>query len=318
MCWFKLLALQIFKPTIVHLNDNFFFSGNQSNTMSYFVFSIEPDPDTTTSSLYEDSDASVPHSPTSESNISFRNTPSQSHPPLRVAKSAEMLTPSSRRRFFFSPLNDTSESDKNSKNRENVRIDSQERPKFHLVIEGEGNPPVGQRTPRNSRSQKTKLHRDSSDPDFTHRPHSVHVERPHSELYTTTPQNLAIPSPNYMRQYNSPVLDSQSNTSLHSPVRSDSFGHAGIPRSSSSSGLTCAGSSSPRITSSAQRPLDIRRTERPPSSGANDGWRQWKNISSDKPNEGFEQETLVWFSVRFDNFGTKWANSWDFGTFCPP
>ena len=219
-----------------------------------------------------------------------------SHPPLRVAKSAEMLTPCSRRRFFFSPLNDA-ESAKNSKNREHVRKDSQERPKFHLVIDGEEGPPVGQRTPRNTRSQKTKLHRDSSDPYFTQRPHSVHVERPHSELYTSAPQNLAIPSPNYMRQYNSPVLDSQSNTSLHNPVRSDSFGHSGIPRSPSSSGLTRAGSSSPRITSSAQRPLDIRRTERPTSSGANDvqsdGWRQWKNLASDKSNEGFEQETLV-------------------------
>lgn len=247
--------------------------------------------------MCEDSDISIPHSPVSETNISFKNSQSQAHPPLRGAKSAEMLTPSSRRRFFFSPLSDTSESDKNHKNRESVRSDSQERPKFHLVIEGDPSPPPGQRTPKSSRSQKTKIHRDNSDPDFAHRPRSVHVERPHSELYTNTPQNLAIPAPNYMRQYNSPVPDSQSNTSLHSPLRSDSFGHSGIPRSASNSGLSRAGSSSPRMTSSAQRPLDIRRIEKTPSDGANDwqtdGWRQWKNISSDKPNEGFEQETLV-------------------------
>ena len=259
----------------------------------FLFFSIEPDPDTTTSSLYEDSDASLPHSPVSESHITFKNTPSQSHPPLRVAKSAEMLTPSSRRRFFFSPFGDTSESDKNS---ENVQRNSQERPKFHLVIEGEAGTPAGQRTPRSTRSQKSKLHRDSSDPDFSHRPHSVHVERPHSELYTTA-QSLAIPSPNYMRQYDIAGTDSQSNTSLHSPVRSDSVGHSGLHRSASNSGLPRAGSSSPRITSSAQRPLDIRRTDRTPPSGSNDwqndGWRQWKDISSDKPIEGFEQETLV-------------------------
>ena len=262
---------------------------------SVFFYSIEPDPDTTTSSLYEDSDTSIPHSPVSESNIQFKNTPSQSHPPLRVAKSAELLTPSSRRRFFFSPLSDA-ESDKNSKNHGNVREDSQERPKFHLVIEGEPSPPSGQLTPRTARSQKSKLHRDSSDPDFTHRPRSVHLERPHSELYTT-PQCLAIPSPSYARQFNSPVTDTQSNTSLQNPVRSDTFGHSGIPRSASNTALSRSGSSSPRMTSSAQRPLDIRRMERTPPAGSNewqtDGWQQWKTVSADKPNEGFEQETLV-------------------------
>ena len=260
-----------------------------------FYFSIEPDPDTTTSSLYEDSDASVPHSPVSESNIQFRNTPSQSHPPLRVAKSAELLTPSSRRRFFFSPLNDA-ESERNSKNHANVRTESQERPKFHLVIEGSPSPPTGQRTPRVTRSQKSKLHRDNSNPDFTQRPHSVHFERPHSELYTT-PQSLAIPSPNYVRQFNSPEIESQSNTSLQNPVQSDSFGHPGITRSASNTGLSRAGSSSPRMTSSAQRPLDIRRVERATPVGSSewqtDGWRQWQSVSPDKPGEGFEQETLV-------------------------
>ncbi|KAL4230990.1 Rho GTPase-activating protein 6 [Mactra antiquata] len=226
---------------------------------------IEPDPDTS-SSLFEESDVSMPHSPVSDSNLST-NTGMQTQAPLRVARSAEILTPVARRKFFYSPEGE-------SERRKSDVNNPMNRPKFHLVIDNSPSPPEVHKTPRMTRTQRNTMTRDHSSPDLSSRPHSIHIERPHSELYSS-PKTLSIPTPDYSRQY--------SDNSRASPSRSESVygGHR-------------AGSTSPRVTSSIQRPLNFNRTT---PEGENEWqknrWRQWDNVTSQKPNEGFEQETLV-------------------------
>lgn len=208
---------------------------------------------------------SLPHSPSSETNLPS-NQGLQAHPPLRIARSAEILTPVARRKFFYSPEGE-------SERRKSDVNNPMNRPKFHLVIDNSPSPPEVNKSPRMSRTQRNTLSRDHSSPDLT-RPHSIHIERPHSELYTT-PKTLSIPTPDYARQY--------SNNSRASPSRSEGL-YSG----------NRAGSTSPRVTSSIQRPLNFNRaTPEGENEWQKNRWRQWDDVTSQKPNDGFEQETLV-------------------------
>lgn len=239
---------------------------------------IDADPDTS-SSLYDDSDASMPHSPVSESNLHMKDSSGQqSNPTLRCAKSAEILTPVARRKFFYS-----SPEEENERHRRKSDVNNpMERPKFHLVIENSPSPPEVNKTQQSSRTTRNKMSRDNSSPDLTSRPHSIHIERPHSELYCS-PKTLSIPAPDYMRQ----ISDSRSSSTLNNPSsRSESFNR-------SNSGGSRAASSSPRVTSSIQRPLNFNRgAPEVENEWQKNRWRQWDNVS-EKPVEGYEQETLV-------------------------
>ncbi|XP_053398981.1 rho GTPase-activating protein 6-like isoform X2 [Mercenaria mercenaria] len=242
---------------------------------------IDPDPDTS-SSLYDDSDASLPHSPVSENNLNIKDSSGlQSTPTLRVARSAEILTPVARRKFFYSSPEEESV---NHRRKSDVN-NPMERPKFHLVIENSPSPPEVTKTPLSSRTTRNKMSRENSSPDLSSRPHSIHGERPHSELYST-PKTLSIPPPNYMRLQTAEPCRSNSSFS-NPPSRSESF------TGSNYSGSR-AGSSSPRVTSSIQRPLNFNRgTPEVENEWQKNRWRQWDNMASEKPVEGYEQETLV-------------------------
>lgn len=243
-------------------------------------YRIDPDPDTS-SSLYDDSDASLPHSPVSESNLQMRDPSGlQSNPTLRVARSAEILTPVARRKFFYSPPEE-----ENDKHRRKSDVNNpMERPKFHLVIENSPSPPEVKKTPQVSRTTRNKMTRDNSSPDLSSRPHSIHIERPHSELYST-PKTLTIPAPDYMRQHSDSGRSSSSCN--NPPSRSESLNRSNY-------GGSRAGSSSPRVTSSIQRPLNFNRgAPEVENEWQKNRWRQWDNVTSEKPVEGYEQETLV-------------------------
>ena len=204
------------------------------------------------------------------------------HQPLRETKSAEVLTPCSKRRFFYSSSQEEPrKADWHSRGSDVMH--PEERPSFHLVIEDIPSTPETRRTPRMSRSQRVKNSPDPSDSEVFSRPHSIHVERPHSELYST-PKTLSIPTPDYMMYYPS-ANSSRSGSSRESPVRSDSFLRSSYnpPRS---------GSSSPRVTSSIQRPLNFNRTPEGENEWQKDRWRHWDSISGDGQNE-YSQETLV-------------------------
>ncbi|WAQ98469.1 hypothetical protein MAR_022842 [Mya arenaria] len=85
---------------------------------------IEVDPDTSSS-----------YSPISESNMQFRSTGNLSATPLRVARSAEVLTPAARRNFFYDDgRQDNSDNNSNLRRKSEVNNALEERPKFHLVI----------------------------------------------------------------------------------------------------------------------------------------------------------------------------------------
>lgn len=243
-------------------------------------FRIEHDADTS-SSLYDDSDASLPQSPVSESNLNVRhNSALQSNPTLRVARSAEILTPVARRKFFYSPP----EGEPGNRRRTSDVTNPMERPKFHLIIDNSPSPPEVNKTPRTSRTQRNKMSRDNTSPDFTSRPHSIHIERPHSELYCT-PKTLSIPAAGYLRQHSDSGRSIASLT--NPPSRSESFNHSNV-------GGNRAASSSPRVTSSIQRPLNFNRgTPEVENEWQKIRWRQWDTMSSEKPVEAFEQETLV-------------------------
>ncbi|WAQ98468.1 RHG06-like protein [Mya arenaria] len=241
---------------------------------------IEVDPDTS-SSYYDDSDASLPHSPISESNMQFRSTGNLSAMPLRVARSAEILTPTARRKFFYNDGRpDNSDNNGSIRRKSEVNNALEERPKFHLVIENSPSPPEVQKNPRVSRTERQGMTRDNSSPELYRRPHSMHLERPHSELYCT-PKTLSIPTPDYART-NSDPYKSTSNS------RSDSL----TPERVTSSRAV---STSPRVTSSIQRPLNFNRaTPEGENEWQKNRWRQWDNMTSHSPGDGnFEQETLV-------------------------
>lgn len=234
-------------------------------------FRIDADPDTS-SSFYDDSDASLPQSPVSDNNLRHSEALAP-YTPLRVARSAEILTPTTRRKFFY---HDNKDSEKTR------RKSDLERPQFHLVIENSPSPPEVRKTPRITRGggERQTLPRENSSPEiFTTRPHSVHMERPHSEIYTTA-KSLTIPSPDFMRLCSDSY---RSNSSLNTPSsRSDSFSRE---RKSTST---------PRVTSSIQRPLNFNRsTPEGENEWQKDRWRQWDNVTSQKPGDVFEQETLV-------------------------
>lgn len=241
---------------------------------SLCCFRIEPDPDTT-SSLFDDSDVSLPQSPVSDNNLQTRHLDTLApYTPLRVARSAEVLTPTARRKFFY-PENKGSEKTR--------RKSDLERPQFHLVIENSPSPPEVRKTPRMSRSDRQTLPRENSSPEiYITRPHSVHMERPHSEIYTTA-NTLPIPSPDFMRLCSESY---RSNSSLNThPSRSDSFSRDQERKPTSS----------PRVTSSIQRPLNFNRaTPEGENEWQKDRWRQWDNVTSQKGGDVFEQETLVW------------------------
>jgi len=156
-----------------------------------------------------------------------------------------------------------------------------ERPQFHLVIENSPSPPEVRKTPRISRSERQTLPRENSSPEiYITRPHSMHMERPHSEIYTTA-KTLTIPSADFMRLCSESY---RSNSSLNTPsTRSDSFSR---DRKSTSS---------PRVTSSIQRPLNFNRaTPEGENEWQKDRWRQWDTVTAQqKTADGYEQETLV-------------------------
>lgn len=193
--------------------------------------------------------------------------------PLRVARSAEVLTPTARRKFFYSDSNKDSEKSR--------RKSDLERPQFHLVIESSPSPPEVRKNPRMSRGEPKTLSRENSSPEICiTRPHSMHVERPHSEIYST-PKTLTIPSPDFMRLCSDSY---RSNTSLNTHPRSDISSRERDRKSTSS----------PRVTSSIQRPLNFNRaTPEGENEWQKDRWRQWDSVTSQKPGEVFEQETLV-------------------------
>jgi len=206
--------------------------------------------------------------------MQLRNSGSLSGAPLRVARSAEVLTPTARRKFFYDGGHRDSCDKSSSLRRKSETNCSGERPKFHLVIENSPSPPEVHKTPRMSRTERP-LTRDHSSPELcSARPHSMYMERPHSEMYCT-PRTLSIPAPDYMRQTSDP------NTS-----RGSSPGSRTASRT---------GSTSPRMMSSIQRPLNFNRaTPEGENEWQKDRWRHWDTVTSQKPSEGtFEQETLV-------------------------
>lgn len=156
-----------------------------------------------------------------------------------------------------------------------------ERPQFHLVIENSPSPPEVRKNPRMTRGgERQTLPRENSSPEIIiTRPHSVHMERPHSEIYTTA-KTLTIPSADFMKLCSDSY---RSNNSLNSQAsRSDS-----LPRERKSN-------TTPRVTSSIQRPLNFNRaTPECENEWNKDRWRQWDNVTSQKPGDVFEQETLV-------------------------
>lgn len=242
---------------------------------------FEHDADTS-SSVYDESDASLPHSPVSESNLQMRHSSAlQSNPSLRVARSAEILTPVARRKFFYTPSEGGGSS---TRRRTSDVTNPMERPKFHLVIDNSPSPPEVNKTPRISRTPRNKMSRDNTSPDVSSRPHSIHIERPHSELYCT-PRTLSIPAAGYMRQHSDSGRSISSLT--NPPSRSESFNHPSF-------GGNRAASTSPRVTSSIQRPLDFNRgTPEVENEWQKNRWRQWDTMASEKHVEAFEQETLV-------------------------
>ncbi|KAH3841932.1 rho GTPase-activating protein 6-like isoform X2 [Dreissena polymorpha] len=223
--------------------------------------------------VYDDSDVSLPHSPVSETNLHFRDVAALSTGPLRVARSAEFLTPTVNRKFVFNNDAEHDEAPARRKSDINSVLPVTDRPKFHLVIENTPSPPEVKRPQRHSRAELSATPRDlSSQEKFSARPHSFHEERPHSELYWK-PKTLSIPSPTYMRQ-------NSDNPRVVVPLNS---------------ALSRAAPKSPRVTSSIQRPLNFSRsTPEVENEWQKDRWRQWDNMASERPKEAtYEQETLV-------------------------
>lgn len=240
------------------------------------------DQDTTASSLFEDSDTqSLQYCPTSEMDLSrLEGHNNQTHLQLRPSRSAENLTPRTRRKLFFS----NSESYKPTSNQ---NAGKHERPTFILHVERSPSPRPT-RTPSGTRPPKVKISRESSSPDLSRRPLSEYKDRPKSFS-----QCLAIPQQVYGRQNSGSNDSSYMMTSpANSPSSSsDCSGNWGLPTPPNS------GKNSPRnsrkITSSQQRPLDLRTSTEESSDWQKERWRQWEMLASGKPDESYEQETLV-------------------------
>ncbi|KAL3880054.1 hypothetical protein ACJMK2_032325 [Sinanodonta woodiana] len=264
-------------------------------------YGIEPDPDTTSSSVFDEADtSSLPHYTSSD--VDVRNFGSSLQPPLRVAKSAEVLTPNTTRRNFFSNQNN---SDKYKRDNSVVIGD---RPKFHLRNDHSPSPPViaqSLNTPRVIVSREK-----SNSPEVNLRSHSMRNdnERPVSASYV---DNLAIPNPYYSRQNSIPNVNTNPVSKTQEALRpSHSTGQMSILNSTPSLHPSSLGTSvtnmhrsstSPRmtkkITSSRQRPLEMNDTEHGAPVGSpqwqKEKWRHWESIAADNPADSYDQETLV-------------------------
>lgn len=246
-----------------------------------FIYRIEPDPDTTSSSIFEDSDtASLPHSPCSEGDITASTARNSAlHPPLRGTHSEDIMTPKTRRRFFFS----ASDSDK-IKNKTDNNNTEKERPKFR--IRTDRSPSPGNRS--NLRPPKVKISSDNSSPENSvRRARSEYLDRPRSENYSNS---LAIPKPNYVRQNSATSFGSHANTSSSdSVIEPTGSGQYLLP--SPISGENSPISSKSRVSPSLRRPLGVRSNAYP--GWERERWRQWELIAAEGGEEGFEKETLV-------------------------
>lgn len=264
---------------------------------SLFV-SVEADPDTTSSSLFDDTE-SLPHSPCSDADP---HTTSQrlpgGHSPLRTSQSAEAMTPRTRRRFFFS-------------NHDNDKINSEnaERDRRRFKLRFDRSPsPLPQRTSKvatSTRPPKVKVSDSSSPEVILRRPRSEYVERPsqlerpHSENFSNC---LAIPKPDYARQNSSSSIGSCINTSStnDSPVGSDTSSQWLLPTPPASG--TNSPKSCRKVSSSQQRPLGMLSghgnavTKTPPrglSAWEKEKWRQWEIMAAENADNSYEKETLV-------------------------
>lgn len=245
--------------------------------------SIEPDPDTTSSSIYDDSDAaSIPRSPCSETEMIAHQQ--FEHTPLRNSKSEEIMTPRTRRRFFFS----AGQNDKEERNDNNNT--EKERPRFRL---DRSPSPQHLRTPRVSRPPRVQITKELSSPAVIRRHRSELTERPQSENLSNS---LAIPKPHYSRQHSASALNNQTNTSpLNNPISSESEQWL-LPTPPSTAGST---PKTPRAYSSRQRPLGFSSANRSPrtpfanSEWERERWRQWELLAKENVDDNFEKETLV-------------------------
>ncbi|KAK3610129.1 hypothetical protein CHS0354_039910 [Potamilus streckersoni] len=264
---------------------------------------IEPDPDTTSSSVFDEADtSSLPHYASSD--VDVRNFGSSLQPPLRVAKSAEVLTPNTTRRNFFS----------NQNNSEKYRRDnSGDRPKFHLRNDHSPSPPAIVQTLNTPRVIVSR--EKSNSPEVNLRSHSMRNdnERPISASYA---DSLAIPNPYYSRQSSIPNVNTNPVSKTPETLRpSRSTGQMSLLNSTPSLATSSLhppslgtpstrihrSSTSPRITrkttSSRQRPLEMNDNEHdaPVSSPEwqREMWRHWESIAADNPADSYDQETLV-------------------------
>lgn len=242
-----------------------------------FHFSIEPDPDTTSSSIYDDSDtASIPRSPCSETELNPQKQ--TDHTPLRNSKSEEVMTPRTRRRFFFS----SGFEDKNDNNNT-----EKERPYFRL---DRSPSPQPLRTPRSTRAPRVQITQTSS-PAVVRRHRSNISDRPQSENLSNC---LAIPKPHYSRQHSTSALNTQSSAD-ESQSSGEGSGQWLLPTpSQSASGGTPR---TPRAFTSRQRPLGVAggrsRVPFENSEWERERWRQWEMLARENVDEQCEKETLV-------------------------
>lgn len=258
-----------------------------------FNFSADQDPDTTSSSLFDDNSdtASLPQSPSSEADLASPKRMSGLHPPLRVSQSAEM-SPRTRRKFFFSPSEDKSkiqtdieQTEKDDKSRLRIRFDRTPSP----------NPRAMPRS--TARTPKVKVSDTSTsalNPSVLLRRHRADFsERPRSENLSN---NLAIPKPTYARQHSSSNLNNGRLTSpMNSPMGSDSSDQWLLPVSGSNSPKAAR-----KVTSSQQRPLGLSGNVHVPYSShrslserEREKWRQWEVMAAENTDDSYEKETLV-------------------------
>lgn len=242
---------------------------------------MEPDPDTTSSSIFEEEQPYLPHSPCSEKDL---NSSQRLHPPLRTSHSLALMTPNSRRKFLF--LHGDVENEENNHS-------EKERPRFGLRIDRSPSPnPL--RTPR------VKISKDGSSPETVlRRPRLGYADRPLSENITNS---LAIPKPNYTRQSSCSNVGSNVNTSTtSSPAGSESSEQWSLPTPPASGSNS---PKSPRKVTSSQRPLGIRESssssrlnKSAPPGGypewERERWRQWEMLAAENNDDSYEKETLV-------------------------
>ncbi|KAK3100288.1 hypothetical protein FSP39_017710 [Pinctada imbricata] len=250
---------------------------------------IEPDLDTTSSSILEDSDtASLPHSPCSEMDLSSNSQRNSAlHPPLRNSNSEEIMTPKTRRRFFFS----SGDGNKQRQNRTNNNdSESERKPRFRMRLDRSPSPS----SPRsgNQRPPKVKISQDKSSPEanFVRRSRSDYTDRPRSENYSNC---LAIPKINYARQNSATTSQGSlvNSSPSDSPISSECSGHYVLPTPPAS------GSNSPKssrkMLSSRQRPLGLLSGQCQQPTWEKERWRQWELLAAENADDSYEKETLV-------------------------